>query len=210
MEASNASNEELMAAAEREAAGEPNDLRWNAEFVLRCQMMKLKVKTDREAPDTYHDRMKTRELDEAMQRGYSRRWFNFYPLFQEGKLFGCQHFDFASMLMAKEEEVAADLEVWRLVESAANTLGLVLDQHYLEMRAFAMSRVAMPYANRKRYLLPDGTFRALALMTKDNQELHERHRKSFEEVRVKYRWWWASPWVEERAKWKAEYEAAPA
>lgn len=202
---SNVSNEELMAAAERDAAGEERTIQWNTEFIRRCHTEVMKVNAAGE-PDGRWPKMKVEDLDAALQRGYAKHWPAMVKAFKDGEYFGCQHFDFGSMLLATEEEIIQDERKWLLFDSTALAMGLGGSPELSEVRAFAFSRILMPHKNRQRYLDSEGRLRPIAGLTKEQQEGHERHRLKFEEAKQVWKWWWASPWPDERNRLKVQFE----
>ncbi len=185
-------NGEILEEAERQAAGEPERFPWAVEWMRRV--------TAGEADPAL--------LEEALRKGETRLWPTLVARFDEGELFGAQQLDFPSVLTLDQKEVEKDLRTWENVRAAARGAKQSDGPKIFEMRDFVMTRIGLD-ARIRRTVHDDGyRLRALASLPKGTQDWVASHRESFQRATDKYRWWWASPWLEERIQRRAEYAAA--
>lgn len=192
MDVSQVSNEELLAEIERQAAGEVPAFDYGSEWLRRLGAKKLKLE----------------QFDEALAKGYAKCWPTYVRRFQSGELFGCQWFDFTSMLMATEAEVETDQKTWTIVQQTAMATDNAGSDAFKDMAVFAASRVAMPFKRRAALIQTGSGGLYKPSLSKETLDSIESARKRFDALRDERKWWWATSSPPEREKLKEQYGTA--
>ena len=189
MEAKDLTNEEILKEVEEQAAGEEEKFPWHSEWLKRVK-----------AGTVDH-----RLLHEAIQKGEKRLWPNLVARFENGLLFGCQPHDFSSMLMMAEEEIDSDVRSWETAKSAAAGAEATKSKVFLEMEAFATTRLAIDFRVRRKFIGEDGSLLPLATFSKETQDSLAQKRERFQEVADRFGWWWVAWQPSERERLKKLY-----
>lgn len=183
------SNDELLLEVERQSEGQPSRFSYSMEWVRRVGLKLVKIE----------------QLDDAMRRGYDKRWPSFVERFNNGELFGCQWFDFSSMLMASEEEVAKDTATWALVHHTAEALGKISTPEFTAMLDFAGTRISMTHSRRRAIIQPGSGGFFKPTLSKEALDSIEQARQRFDALVEKHGWWWATGDARLREERKEEY-----
>ena len=132
-------------------------------------------------------RMKHTDFAEAQRAGYEAAWPSMVEAYRANYLFGHQGLDFLSFLMVSKTEVEQDQHTWSNVRAAAEAVGKTADHTYMDMAAFAASRILPTYEARRCYLDAQGNG-VRSNLTKEGRAMFEKRRDDYQAATLKHGW----------------------